>query len=171
MVQEKSSSVRRFLSYGAKLNRSNVYKRTTFLISGLRFTYKFVIPDIKTKQNITFIFIFWNIGQSSHDFNKSVIKAKMHAKIIYIFFWSFLYCIKIQYDFLALRDLAVCMKTKVFFLNRVFLIPDLYFYDIKIQTNLSLNDIKKSVGKSQIKKKHRNIIIIKKNTQEQKRKK
>jgi len=63
------------------------------------------------------------------------------------------------------------MKTKVFFLNRVFLIPDLYFYDIKIQTNLSLNDIKKSVGKSQIKKKHRNIIIIKKNTQEQKRKK
>jgi hypothetical protein len=41
--------------------------------------------------------------------------------------------------FLALRDLAVCMKTKVFFLkkNRVFLIPDLYFYDIKIQTNIS----------------------------------
>ena len=32
--------------------------------------------------------------------------------------------------------------------NRVFLIPDLYFYDIKIQTNLSLNDIEKSVEKS-----------------------
>jgi hypothetical protein len=30
MVQEKPSSVRRFLSYGAKLNRSNVYKRTNF---------------------------------------------------------------------------------------------------------------------------------------------
>ena len=36
-----------------------------------------------------------------------------------------------------------------FFENRVFLIPDLYFYDIKIQTNLSLNDIEKSVEKSQ----------------------
>ena len=60
------------------------------------------------------------------------------------------------------------MKTNVFFFeNRVFLIPDLYFFDIKIQTNLSLNDIKKSVGKSQIKK-HRYII---KKTQEQKRKK
>ena len=51
--------------------------------------YKFVTPDIKTKQNIFFIFIFWNIGQSSLDFNKSVIKAKMHAKIIYIFFEVF----------------------------------------------------------------------------------
>jgi hypothetical protein len=83
MVHEKPSSVRRFLSYGAKLNRSNVYKRTTFLISGLRFTYKFVIPDIKTKRNIFFIFL--NISQSSHDFNKPVIKAKMHAKIIFFF--------------------------------------------------------------------------------------
>jgi hypothetical protein len=46
---------------------------------------------------------------------------------------------------------------RFFFENRVFLISDLYFYDIKIQTNLSLNDIKKSVGKSQIKK-HRYII-------------
>jgi hypothetical protein len=54
-------------------------------------------------------------------------------------------------SFLALRDLAVCMKTKVFFFeNQVFLIPDFYFYDIKIQTNLSLNDVEKSMGKSQI---------------------
>jgi hypothetical protein len=39
-----------------KLNRSNVYKRTTFFISGIRFTYKFVIPDIKTKQKYFFDF-------------------------------------------------------------------------------------------------------------------
>jgi len=52
---------------------------------------------------------------------------------------------------LALRDLAVCMKTKVFFKPGI-LIPDVYFYDIKIQTNLSLDDVEKSVGKSQIKK-------------------
>jgi len=54
MVQEKSSSIRRFLSYEVKLNWSNVYKRTTFLISGIRFTYKFVIPDIKTSKNICY---------------------------------------------------------------------------------------------------------------------
>jgi len=54
MVQEKSSLVRRFLSYGVKPNRSNVYKKTTFLISGIYFMYKFIISDIKTKQNIFF---------------------------------------------------------------------------------------------------------------------
>ena len=55
--------------------------------------------------------------------------------------------------FLALRDLAVCMKTKVFYFeNRVFLIPDLYFYDIKIQTNLSLNDIKNQWENHKLKK-------------------
>jgi len=35
-----------------KPNRSNVNKKTIFLISRGRFTYKFVIPDIKRKQNI-----------------------------------------------------------------------------------------------------------------------
>ena len=111
---------------GVKLNRSNVYKRTTFFISGIRFTYKFVIPDIKTKQKYFFDFLkYW---PSSHDFNKLVIKAKMHAKITYIY--NFLFSLLYKF-FLVLRDLAVCMKTKVFFCfffkNRVFLIPDLYF--------------------------------------------
>jgi hypothetical protein len=41
---------------GVKLNRSNVYKRTTFFISGIRFMYKFVILDIKTKQKYFFNF-------------------------------------------------------------------------------------------------------------------
>jgi hypothetical protein len=60
-----------------------------------------------------------------------------------------------------------CMKIKVFFFeNRVFLIPDLYFYDIKIQTNLSLNDVEKSVEKSQNFKKYR--YIIKKHTKKKK---
>jgi len=81
MVQEKSSSVMRFLSHWVKPNRSNVYKRTISLISGIHFTYKFVILDIKTKQHILF---FWKYWSSSRDFNKLVIKAKMHAKI-YIF--------------------------------------------------------------------------------------
>jgi len=36
-----------------------------------------------------------------------------------------------------------------FFENRVFLILDLYLYDIKIRTNISQNGIEKSVEKSQ----------------------
>jgi hypothetical protein len=80
MVQEKPSLVRRFLSYGVKLNCFNVYQKTIFLISGIRFTYKFIIQDIKTKQNIFFL-VFLKYWLSSHDFNKLVIKAKMHAKI------------------------------------------------------------------------------------------
>jgi hypothetical protein len=74
---------------------------------------------------------------SSRDFNKLVIKAKMHANI---YFWNFLCYMKIQYDFF-LRDLAVCMKTKHFILfflrNPSILILDLYFYSIKIQINIS----------------------------------
>jgi hypothetical protein len=116
MVQEKPSSVRRFLSYGVKPNRFNVYKRTTFLILKKRFTYKFVIPDIKTKQNIFFDF-FWNIGQVLMTLINWLLKQKCMLKNIYIF-WSFLCCIKIQYDFLlALRDLAVSTKKKFFFFN------------------------------------------------------
>jgi hypothetical protein len=74
MVQEKPSSVRRFLSYGVKPNRPNVNKRTTFSISGICFTYKFIIPDIKRKQIIFLELLkYW---LSSRDFNKLVIKAK-----------------------------------------------------------------------------------------------
>jgi len=69
-------------------------------------------------------------------------------------FWSFLCCMKIQYDFFfALRDLAVCMKTKtcffMFWRKPGILIPDLYFYDIKIQTNIKQNLVEKYVRKSQ----------------------
>jgi hypothetical protein len=56
MVQEKPSSIRRFLSYGVKPNCSNVYKRTIVLISRIRFTCKFVIMVIKRKQNNFFGF-------------------------------------------------------------------------------------------------------------------
>ena len=45
-------------------------------MSGIRFTYKFVITDTKRKQNIFGVFLkYW---PSSH--NKLVIKTKMHAK-------------------------------------------------------------------------------------------
>jgi len=53
--------------------------------------YKFVIPDIKRKKN-NFFWIFLKYWSSSRDFNKLVIKAKMHAKTyIYILKFSLLY--------------------------------------------------------------------------------
>ena len=61
---------------------------------------------------------------------------------------------KIQYDFLFLRDLALCMKTKHFFFmsgrKRGILISDLYLYSIKIQTDIDQNAVKKYTEKSQI---------------------
>jgi hypothetical protein len=51
---------------------------------------------------------------------------------------------KIQYDFfyIFLRDLAVCMKTKHFFLRKPgILITDLYICIIKIQTNIDQNAV------------------------------
>jgi hypothetical protein len=50
---------------------------------------------------------------SSRDFNKLVIKAKMHAKT-FSFFWNFIVW-KYNLKFFFFRDLAVCMKTKHFF--------------------------------------------------------
>jgi len=51
----------------------------------------------------------------------------------------------------SLRDLAVCMKQKHFFLRKPgILILDLYFYGIKIQTNIKQNLVEKYGEKSQI---------------------
>jgi hypothetical protein len=84
MVQEKSSSIRRSLSYRVKPNRSSVYvKKNIFLISGIRFTYKFVIPYTNRGQKDFLEFLeYW---PSSHGLNKLVIKAKMHANTYIIF--------------------------------------------------------------------------------------
>ena len=67
-------------------------------------------PGCSEINKIKFFLFFWNFGQCSLDFNKLVIKAKMHAKTF--FFW----CMKkIQYEFLVLRHLAVCTKKHFFF--------------------------------------------------------
>jgi len=56
MVEEKSSSVRRFLSYrviilsGKNLTVLTSIGKKYILISGIRFTYKFVIPNTKGRQ-------------------------------------------------------------------------------------------------------------------------
>ena len=83
MVQEKSSSIRRSLSYRVKPNRSNVYVKIIFLTSGIHFTYKFVIPYTKRGQKDFLEFLkYW---PSSYGLNKPVIKAKMHANTYIVF--------------------------------------------------------------------------------------
>jgi hypothetical protein len=128
--------------------------KKNYILSGIRFTYKFIILDTKRRQKYFLEFLkYW---PSSHSSNKLVIKAKVHAKT---FFWIFfcVLCIKktiwffllyentMRWFFLSLRDLAVCMKHKISFLFYKFfamfwrksdiLISNLYLYGIKIQTS------------------------------------
>jgi hypothetical protein len=59
-------------------------KKTTFLISEVCFTYKFIIPDIKKTKYFFGCFLkYWH---SSRDFNKLVIKAKMHTNTYFLNF-------------------------------------------------------------------------------------
>jgi hypothetical protein len=88
MVQEKSSSIRRSLSYRVKPNRSKVYEKPYFFISGIRLTYKFVIPNTNRRQKDFFEFLkYW---PSSHGLNKRVIKAKMHTNTYIVLKFSLL---------------------------------------------------------------------------------
>jgi len=93
MVQEKSSLIRRSLSYRVKSNRSNVYvKKKHILISGIRFTYKFVIPYTNRGQK-RFFRIFWNIGLVLMAWINWLLKPK--CMLIHILFWNFFCCVKI----------------------------------------------------------------------------
>ena len=60
-------------------------KKTTFLISGVRFTYKFIILDIKRKQNIFFGF-FLNIGLPLMALINLLLKPKCMLKHILNFY-------------------------------------------------------------------------------------
>ena len=96
---------------------------------------------------------FLKYWPNSCDFNKLVIKIKIHAKTYFfeVFF------IVWKYDMVfSLRDFAVCLKTKTNFFNFLMfwqksgiLISDLYLYSIKIQTNIKQNLVKKNVEKLQ----------------------
>ena len=96
---------------------------------------------------------FWNIGQYPLEFYKHVVKSRNARKMIFVVFKKsmrihifkasnicFLYIKKRKNN---VRVLAVCMKTKHFFIFIFFLfswrkpgifIPDLYLYSTKIQT-------------------------------------
>jgi hypothetical protein len=64
--------------------------------------YKVVTPYTKKKKNLKFL-KYW---PSSRDFNKLVIKANMYANT---YFWIFLCCMKIQYDFFFIFERLGCM--------------------------------------------------------------
>ena len=64
-------------------------KKFIFLISRIRFTYKFVIPNTNRGQKYFLEFLkYW---PSSHGLNKLVIKAKMHVNTYIVLKFSLLY--------------------------------------------------------------------------------
>jgi len=112
MVQEKPSSVMRFLSYGVKPNRSNVYKRTIVLRSGIRFTCKLVPRILKDKQNKFFV-VFEILANVLLTLINWLLKPKCMLK--------YFFCMKKKtMIFLALRHLDVYTKTFFFFFQFFF---------------------------------------------------
>ena len=111
------------------------------LISGTCLTYKIITPYIKRKQN-KFFWKFWNIGLVLVTLINWLLKPK--CMLIHIF-WNFLCCMKIWYDFFIFERLGRMHVNKTFYFIFIFLflqkpgilILDLYFYSIKIQTNIS----------------------------------
>ena len=84
--------------------------KNIFLISGIHFTYKFVISDTKRRQKYFLEFLkYWS---SSHGSNKLVIKAKMHAKTFFKCF-CFMHKKK-QYDFFCYRRIR-CDEFFIFY--------------------------------------------------------
>jgi hypothetical protein len=81
---------------------------------------------------------------SSRDFNKLVIKAKMHAKT-FSFFWNFIVW-KYNLKFFFFEETwPYVWKQNIFFMfwqKSDILIPDLYLYSKKIQTNNNQNAVK-----------------------------
>jgi len=99
---------------------------------------------------------FWNIGQVLMTLINWLLKLK--CMLNFFFFWSFLCCMKIQYDlfiFCFLETWSYAWKQRhvsffMFWWKPGILIPDLYFYGIKIQPDINQNDVEKCTGKSQI---------------------
>jgi hypothetical protein len=106
--------------------------------------YKVVILDIKRKQN-NFFGIF-EILASSRDFNKLVIKAKMHVKTFFLLLLFENTIWFIIFLFLFFRETwPYAWKQNIFYIltkKKDILILDLYLYSIKIQTNIDQNVVK-----------------------------
>ena len=62
-------------------------KKNTFLISGIYFTYKFVIPDIKTKQNKFFV-VFEILANALLTLINWLLKPKCMLKHCFFFLYE-----------------------------------------------------------------------------------
>jgi hypothetical protein len=96
---------------------------------------------------------FLNFGQVLVTLINWLLKPKCMLKHIYFFEVFFVVW---KYDVIfSLRDLVVCMKTKTHFFSKFWrkpgiLIPNLYFYDVKIQINIKQNLVEEYAEESQI---------------------
>jgi hypothetical protein len=85
-----------------------------------------------------FFWNFWNSDQILVTLINWLLNPKSMLKHI---FWSFLCCMKIQYDFNfeRLGRMHETKKKYMFWRKPGILIPDLYFYGLKIQINIKQN--------------------------------
>jgi hypothetical protein len=88
-------------------------KKTNFLISEVCFTYKFIIPDIKRKQNFFFGF-FLNIGLVLMALINLLLKPKCMLKHILYFYIFFIRKNDIIFFFI-LERLGCMHENKIFF--------------------------------------------------------
>jgi hypothetical protein len=88
-------------------------KKTNFLISEVCFTYKFIIPDIKRKQNFFFGF-FLNIGLVLMALINLLLKPKCMLKHI-LYFYIFFIRKNDIIVFFILERLGCMHENKIFF--------------------------------------------------------
>ena len=69
-------------------------KKNIFLISRIRFTYKFVVPN--TKRGQKYVLEFLKYWPSSHGLNKLVMEAKMHVNTYIVLKLFFCYMKKMM---------------------------------------------------------------------------
>ena len=110
--QEKSF-VRKSLSYKVKPNYSMSSKENK-LISRIHITCNIVPRILKDKQNTIFV-VFEILANVLLTLINWLLKPKCMLKHCFFFVW------KTQYDFLALRHLAICTKTFFFLFSNFFL--------------------------------------------------
>jgi hypothetical protein len=130
-----------FILSGKNLTCSMSSKEIPFLISGIHFTYKFVIQDLK--ENKIYIFWnFWNIGLVLVTLINWLLKAKcmLTKKQLYEnMIWFFIFE-KLGRMHDENKTLFFCfINFSMFRRKPSILILDFYLYGIKIQTDINQN--------------------------------
>ena len=119
----------------SKSSKENIF----FLISGIRFTYKFTIPDTKIKQNKIFCCFFEILANVLLTLINWLLKPKCNLK--YCFFWHMkntIWCFRFETLFRMHKNIFFLFFLHCFFCifgsfcrKPGILIPDLYFLRCK----------------------------------------